>query len=366
MRKAEVTKFEDSNIAMLGSDLEKEVRKNAADNAEEWKGAGEKVGVEIWRIEQFKVKRWPKEDYGQFFSGDSYIVLNTYKNPEKDSFLFNLHFWLGSSTTQDEAGTAAYKTVELDDHLGTLPVQFREVQGHETDEFLSLFKNFQILEGGAASGFNHVEPENYQPRLLHVKGQRKKVRVTEVKCERDSMNHGDVFVLDLGLKIFQWNGGSSGMFEKRAASEFVTRLKEDRNGKPHSSVIEDDDDNEEFWGPLGGKGEVKSAAEGGDDGKVGDYTKKLVRLSDASGVLSLTVEAEGSFSKNQLDSNDVFIVDTDGYLFVWIGSGTTANEKKNAFQYANHYIQNENKAFHIPVARVVEGAHNPAFDRCFK
>lgn len=30
-----------------------------------------------------QVTHWPKEDYGKFFNGDSYIILNTYK--EKDS-----------------------------------------------------------------------------------------------------------------------------------------------------------------------------------------------------------------------------------------------------------------------------------------
>ena len=32
----------------------------------------------------FKVTHWPKEDYGKFYDGDSFIILNTYKNKESD------------------------------------------------------------------------------------------------------------------------------------------------------------------------------------------------------------------------------------------------------------------------------------------
>ena len=40
--------------------------------------SGKEVGLEIFRVVKFKIEKCPKADYGKFFSGDSYIVLNTY------------------------------------------------------------------------------------------------------------------------------------------------------------------------------------------------------------------------------------------------------------------------------------------------
>jgi hypothetical protein len=39
--------------------------------------------VEVWRIKDLKKEEVPKEQYGQFFSGDSYIVLYSYKKGTK-------------------------------------------------------------------------------------------------------------------------------------------------------------------------------------------------------------------------------------------------------------------------------------------
>ena len=88
---------------------------HAAQTEAAWKDVGKTVGLRVWRIEKFQVKEVPKDSIGSFYTGDSYIALNTYKKPDDDKLYHDVHFWLGLETTQDEAGTAAYKTVELDD-----------------------------------------------------------------------------------------------------------------------------------------------------------------------------------------------------------------------------------------------------------
>ena len=81
---------------------------------------------------------------------------------------------------QDESGSAAMLAVELDDSLGGAPAQFREIQEHESQLFLSYFKTgVKYLAGGVKSGFTHFDPEDVEKRLFRVKGKRN-VQVKQV------------------------------------------------------------------------------------------------------------------------------------------------------------------------------------------
>jgi len=375
--KKEVFNVEDSNIAGLGSDLDKQCREAAAGTEKAWANAGKKPGMQIWRIEKFKVKA-SKTPPGTFYNDDSYICLNTYKvkdenGKETDKLAWDIHFWLGETTSQDEAGTAAYKTVELDDFLHQAPVQHREVSGHESAQFLAYFKDcggIQLLEGGIESGFNHVEPEKFAPRLLHLKG-RKNIRVQQVPMEVGSFNAGDVFVLDLGLNIYQWQGSKAGRNEKARAGQLCRALDDERKGKPEVHVFsEKDSDVQEFWTAFGSDSvpEVNP-----DDGKDAEWEKgtdvKCFHLSDASGEMVFSeMKPEGSknqFLKSQLNGDDVHIFDSGNEIFVWVGNGASTDEKRSAMKYAMDYIKKNNKDPKLPVTKLMQSQDNNTFNSFF-
>ena len=65
-----------------------------------------------------------------------------FREPEEDELKYDVHFWIGKYSTQDEYGTAAYKTVELDTLLDDKPVQHREVE--TTGKFKEENENLEL------------------------------------------------------------------------------------------------------------------------------------------------------------------------------------------------------------------------------
>lgn len=367
MLKKEVFNIEDSNIALLGSDLNKRVRENAAATEKAWAVAGKKPGMQIWRIEQFKVvvSQTPP---GVFYSDDSYICLNTYKEKDSDKLKYDVHFWLGTTTSQDEAGTAAYKTVELDDFLGGAPVQHREVQGKESNLFCSYFKEsggIRLLEGGVASGFNHVKPTEYKARLLHLKG-RRNIRITEVPIKVESLNEGDVFILDAGLKLYQWQGKKAGKNEKARAGQLARAIDDERKGQPTIEVFtQGDKDDDEFWAYFGGRPDKIPEDSGDDEEWEKKSEKRLYHLSDASGKMEFKLVAEKDVKKSMLNSDDVFIFDIGNEVFAWVGKGASDNEKKMALHYAQEYLKIHNRPSFLPISKILDGGENEVFNSSF-
>lgn len=328
--------WKDSNLALFGSSVEKGVKKDAAKKEPAWAGSGQKVGLEIWRVVKFKIQKWPEADYGKFFSGDSYIVLNTYKNPDEDELEYDLHFWIGKYSTQDEYGTVAYKTVELDTYHNDKPVQHREIQGNESKLFSSYFpKGIQTMKGGAESGFKHVKPTEYVPRLYQLKGTTyANTWIKQVGLYKQSLNDSDVFVLDKGLEILQINTPNCDKDEKVKAMHFCQKIRGERNGRPKIIAVDDDPLTESsITSVLGDKNKKEKTGP-----PPGPHTKKLLKVSDECGSCAMSEAAKGTLEVEMLDPNDVFVIDLEDTVFVWVGDNASPDEKKNGMTYAHSYV----------------------------
>ncbi|KAG7257054.1 hypothetical protein CRUP_002468, partial [Coryphaenoides rupestris] len=168
----------------------------------------------------------PSKAYGNFYEGDSYIVLHT--NKVSSHLSHDVHYWLGASSSQDEQGAAAFCATMMDEALGGVAIQHRETQRYESDMFRGYFKKGLIYKkGGVASGMKHVETNTYNiKRLLHVKG-RKHVVAGE-----------DCYLLDQGgIRIYMWKGKKASTRERNESlnkAEAYIKAK----GYPRSTYVE--------------------------------------------------------------------------------------------------------------------------------
>ncbi|KAF4390902.1 hypothetical protein F8388_005715 [Cannabis sativa] len=308
-----------------------------------FQGAGQKAGLEIWRIENFRPVPIPKSSHGKFFTGDSYVILKT-TALKNGALRHDIHYWLGKDTTQDEAGTAAIKTVELDAALGGRAVQYREVQGHETEKFLSYFKPCIIpQQGGIATGFKHAEAEEHNIRLYVCKGK----HVVHVPFARSSLNHDDIFILDTKSKIFQFNGCNSSIQERAKALEVVQYIKDTyHDGKCEVAAVEDgklmaDPEAGEFWGFFGGFAPLPKKAASDEDKTIEPVEADLL-------------------TRELLDTNKCYLLDCGIEVFVWMGRSTSLDERKAASGASEELVSGANRP-KSHIIRVIEGFETVMF-----
>ncbi|KAI5560544.1 hypothetical protein BDE02_16G054100 [Populus trichocarpa] len=330
-----------------------------------FQGVGQRPGTEIWRIENFQPVPLPKSDHGKFYMGDSYIVLQT--SPGKGgAYLCDIHFWIGKDTSQDEAGTAAIKTVELDAVLGGRAVQHRELQGHESDKFLSYFKPCIIpLEGGVATGFKKFEEEAFEIRLYVCRGKRV-VRLKQVPFARSSLNHDDVFILDTEKKIYQFNGANSNIQERGKALEVIQFLKEKyHEGTCDVAIVDDgkldtESDSGEFWVLFGGFAPIGKKVANEDDIIPETTPAKLYSITDGEVKI-----VEGELSKGLLENNKCYLLDCGAEIFVWVGRVTQVEERKAASQAAEEFVASQNRPKTTQLTRLIQGYETRSFKTNF-
>ncbi|XP_021205043.2 gelsolin [Bombyx mori] len=351
--------------------------KNARDKAKvhpAFANVGRTAGVQIWRIQNFEPIPVAQKDIGKFYKGDSYIILRT-TSDNRNNLSWDIHYWIGRESTQDESGAAAILTVGLDDKFGGAAVQHRETMGHESALFLSYFQTpLNYLEGGNPSGFNHVVTNaGAQKRMFQVKGKRD-VRVRQVDPQIASMNKGDVFVLDLDNDIYVFVGEKAKNVEKLKAISFANQVRDqDHHGRGRVDIVDkysSDVDVQKFFTALGSgvKDLVPDESTGGDDQEFERNEASnviLSEVSDATGKIKVTPLSK-PFKQENLSPQNAYILDTiSGNIYVWIGKQATANEKSQAMTKAQELLNAKNYPSWVQVTRVLQNTEPAAFKQYF-
>ncbi|KAJ0023685.1 hypothetical protein NQD34_003584 [Periophthalmus magnuspinnatus] len=339
-----------------------------------FKAVKKSPGIIIWRVEKMELVVVPEKSHGNFFEGDCYILLLTQK--VATSLSYNIHYWIGSESSQDEQGAATVYTVQLDDYLGSSPVQYREVQGHESDTFKGYFKTGIIYKkGGVASGMRHVETNTYDiKRLLQVKG-KKRVCAKEVDMSWESFNSGDVFLLDLGQTIVQWNGPKSNRQEKLKGMVMAKDIRDrERGGRAEIRIIEGDAEDEapkvmelmtEALGERSGDLPDGTPDETADQEQKSQLT--LYHVSDADGQMKVNEVASRPLVQDLLNHDDCYILDQGGAkVFVWKGKKANKEERQAAMSRAVEFIKTKNYPPTTNIETVNDGAESALFKQLFQ
>lgn len=289
--------------------------------------------AKIWIIEGFEKKEIDPEEYGRFFSGDSYIILYNFKRMNKECAV--IYFWQGRDSTRNEKGTSAYLTIDLNEKLGSqVQHQIRVVQNKEQQHFLNLFKNNLITFNGKQRPLNNIKKG-----LFEVIGD-EHVRVQEVEMHAKFLNTLHSYIVYTPDVIYVWHGRFSSEVERKAAVEYAGKL-------PIKAKIDEVPEGEEsdaFWKLLEGDGPETSYI-GNGTAVSSDIKKrypvgfpKAYLCSNASG----TVKVERIFDFVQEDlllyREHIIILDTFYEVYVWISSGSYAIERKLGMECAIEYI----------------------------
>ena len=208
---------------------------------------GQIQGLTIWEIENFCPVLMDSSLYGKFFDADCYIVLST-QIDENLSLNWKIFYWIGKKCSLDKKACSAIHAVGLRNHLNAHCRTVREEQDEESDEFIALFpEGFQIVDGArTTSGFFTVEETEYPHRMFRLHEVAEKTRqlhLETVSISSNSLDSRFVFLVDIGSKIFIWNGMKSKNTTRQKARLIGEKLnKEERKNRAELIFCEQGDE----------------------------------------------------------------------------------------------------------------------------
>ncbi|KAI6200973.1 hypothetical protein M3Y96_00791600 [Aphelenchoides besseyi] len=333
--------------------------------------------IESFVLEKKKFIKLPANEFGIFYTKDCYVFLcryyvsnedsdftdeegssvanessstvNTKKDNESnktDDFKCVVYFWQGRDASN--MGWLNF-TFILQKKFETLFKDKLEVvrlsQQQENHKFLSHFKRqFLICRG------SRIERQKYRmkPQLFHLRanGSSVNTRTIEIDCTSQNLNSAFSYILacpfaedsndpskDEGKigRLYVWQGSKSDSYYHDIVQSVASKLINYDN-EYDEVTIQEGEETQAFWRNIGDKKKYSK------DADFMNYTR-LFRCSNEKGHFSVS-EKTVDFCQDDLDDDDVMIVDSGKYVFLWCGGNCSEVEGKLAYQAVQAYVNN--------------------------
>lgn len=251
----------------------------------------------------------PFEEQLPLLGFGSYVLTYNYEANNGDTGTI-VYVWQGAKAN------AAVKERAFEDGLALAVDQnallVRTVQGHEPRHFYKIFKG-KLLASYTALPIS--------AQLFRIRGTvESDIHASEVPADSSSLASGDAFALASVKthKVFIWNGLGASRFEKEAAKERFASYWKDAE----LEVIEEGAEPQEFWDELNGEGQYDQSLEDRSAPLLEPrlFHCRLTRTGRAK------VEEVAQYEQEDLDTDDVMLLDAGDEIYMWVGSGATAEE----------------------------------------
>ncbi|TFF85357.1 MAG: hypothetical protein EU518_01280 [Promethearchaeota archaeon] len=181
-----------------------------------------------------------------FSTGDVYILDNNH----------TIYVWIGSKCSVDEKTSGAAQARTLDQERGGAAKIITIDQGQETADFLKLITDMGAMKivnkniaktmlkdvfTGDYAGF--TEHKNVLYRVSSEEFEDiNTMKMVQVPYSEDSLDSEDCFVMDLGTKVYVWQGNACNVKEKVRAGQWARKIDVDRAGSQNEEIFEEGDD----------------------------------------------------------------------------------------------------------------------------
>jgi len=183
-----------------------------------------------------------------FSTGDVYLI-------DDDK---TIYVWIGAKCSVDEKTVGAAQARTLDQQRGGAAKIITVDQNHESSDFLIAINKMgtmKIVEKNVAKTMlKDVVTGDYAQFAEHINVLYRvsseefeginSMKMVQVPYNKESLDTEDCYVLDLGNKIYIWQGTACNVKEKVKAGQWARQIDADRAGSQNETIFEEGDDAE--------------------------------------------------------------------------------------------------------------------------